>query len=169
MNVSAAKVPSADVASRKQLVVGLLALACVGGGAVVLSRPLGKWMLQSEGYVIVPRKSVEQVKIDGPGDAADVSFVLDNVTSRPVVVLGAETSCDCTSLQGLPVVIPAHGESSLRFHLTTTPAEAGRRINRNIKLLLDTPSPIVALAIDAEIGDAGTQAAGSPARAAQEH
>ncbi len=149
--------------------VWLLALVCVGGGAVALSRPLGQWMRQSEGFVIVARNAVEHVKIDHPGDAAVVEFVLDNVTNRPVVVLAAETSCDCTTLQGLPITIPAHGESSLRFRLTTTPIESGRRINSNIKLLLDTPSPIVALEIAAEIGSSGAQDAGSPDRAAQGH
>ena len=126
-------------------------------------------MRQAEGFVIVPRNRVESVQVDRPGDPADVSFVLDNVTNRPVVVLGAETSCDCTTLQGLPITIPAQGESSLRFRLTTTPAEAGRRINTNIKLLLDTPSPVVRLEIAAAIGSAGTSESGSPARTAQAH
>ncbi len=126
-------------------------------------------MRRSEGFVIVARKSVESVKIDRPGDAATVSFTLDNVTNRPVAVLGAETSCDCTTLQGLPITIPAHGEASLKFRLTSSAVETGRRINTNIKLLLDTPSPVMALEIAAEIGSASTQNAGSGDRAAQEH
>ena len=81
-------------------------------------------MRQAEGFVIIPRNRVNSVQVDRPGDFADVSFVLDNVTNRPVVVLGAETSCDCTTLQGLPITIPARGESSLRFRLTTTPARS---------------------------------------------
>jgi len=109
------------------------------------------------------------VKIDRPGDASTVSFTLDNVTSRPVSILGAETSCDCTTLQGLPITIPAHGETSLKFRLTSSAAEAGRRFNSNIKLLLDTPSPVVALEIAAEIRSAVAPEVGSGARAAQEH
>lgn len=162
-------VASHRIASLKKLAIGLLALTCVWGGSVALSRPLGRWMRQSEGYVIVPRTTVEHVKIDRPGDGAEVEFVLDNVTGRPVTVLGAETSCDCTSLQGLPITIPAGGDTPLKFRLTTTPAQAGRRINTSIKLLLDTPSPVVALEIAAETGRSGTQDGGPPARAAQEH
>ena len=67
-----------------------------------------------------------------------------------------------TALQGLPITIPAHGESPLRFRLTTTPDESGRLLNTNIKLLLDTPSPVVTLMIVAEIGSAGGQNLGSP-------
>ena len=160
-----------NVASRplNNLLIGLLTFAVVGGGSVALSRPLGRWMRQAEGYVIVPRTAVEQVKVDRPGDAAVAEFVLDNVTSLPVTVLGAETSCDCTTLQGLPITIPARGKTSLQFRMTTTPAESGRRVNTNIKLLLDTPSPIVALEIAAEIGSDVAPVHNSGPRITQEH
>ena len=168
-HVTSRHVTSRHVTSFKSLAIGLLALVAIGGGAVALSQPLSGWLRQAEGFVIVPRNPIVPVQIDRPGDPADVSFVLDNVTSRPVVVLGAETSCDCTTLQGLPITIPAHGEATLRFRLTTTPAEAGRRINTSIKLLLDTPSPVIRLEIAAAIGSAGTSDSGSPARTAQAH
>ncbi len=147
----------------------VIGLVCVGGGAMALSGPVRHYMRRSEGYVIVARKSVEHVTIDRPGETATVSFTLDNVTNRPVTILAAETSCDCTTLQGLPITIPARGETALRFRLTSKPAEAGRRINTNIKLLLDTPSPVVALEIAATIGEAGRPGVGSPDSAAQNH
>lgn len=82
---------------------------------------------------------------------APVSFLVKNLTSQTVTVLGAETSCGCVTVSDLPVKIGPGAECELTFMVVAPEQAVGKAFQQAIRLFLDVPGPSVILQLEAEV------------------
>jgi hypothetical protein len=74
----------------------------------------------------------------GVGQKIQVEFHLQNVSDRPIQLLGCRTSCDCVTTTEIPTAIEPHGDKLLRFNMT--PEQAKRDYVTRIKVFTDVPT-----------------------------
>jgi hypothetical protein len=85
------------------------------------------------------------------GETVAVEFTLKNITSRRVRVLGAKTSCDCTTLaQTFPMDFPPRSSQKIRVKVKV-PALAAGQLIEEMEPLVDGPGKVPTLVVDAEI------------------
>lgn len=77
-----------------------------------------------------------------------VYFDVLNLRSKPVTVVGAQSTCGCAQLQRLPLTIDSRQTSKLELLVRPTPTQAGKDFRQRILLLLDVPSSPLILEID---------------------
>jgi hypothetical protein len=112
--------------------IGLAALVAF---ALFQYGSLGAALAHLRGDPLVPdsySKSVGDIR-----EGVNVSFRLTNTTRKPIELLGANTSCTCTVVSGLPVTIPAGGAYLLG--VTVNPKEDVKPADARIRIFTDLP------------------------------
>jgi len=79
------------------------------------------------------------------GSVAEGTFVLRNLTSAPVTVVGGNPSCSCMVLSDMPIKIDAMSSASLSVQFAPTKSRVDRRSSGRVLLHLDVDSPAVVL------------------------
>ncbi len=64
-------------------------------------------------------------------------FTLRNITSEPVVVLGAQTCCGCRLRSSMPHTINPNGSSEIEFTVKIGASQSIRAFTRRFLLLID--------------------------------
>jgi hypothetical protein len=85
------------------------------------------------------------------GEELAGTFTARNLSSKPIMIMGASTTCDCVATEGLPVSIRARGSRVLRprLHLEGKPPQ---HIVQEITYLTSSPrEPAIRVRIKAEI------------------
>lgn len=80
-------------------------------------------------------------KLD-PGATYSTSFRLQNLTAKPVTLLGADTGCSCLSVKELPLVIPPYSRHELTVAIRPDASDAGTTVLRTFDLLSDCREPL---------------------------
>jgi len=102
-------------------------------------------------YVSNPTVYLDRVE---PGVEQLVEFRIVNHMQRSFRVIGCTTSCSCTTLETLPVSIPASGDRVIKLRYIPKSGSVDRV---SIRLFTDNPStPEIPLRIDAEPLHSGT-------------
>ncbi len=81
------------------------------------------------------------------GEAKEIQIQVVNISSSPITLTGAYTSCSCIAVSALPVTVDARG--SFRLQMTVHSAESPGRFRRNAVLYSDskaTPQVSIELA-----------------------
>jgi hypothetical protein len=76
---------------------------------------------------------------DQPIDTkTEVSFVLTNLTSRPIKIVGSSTTCSCTIAENLPMTIVPHGSASVNVAVSIG-QELGA-VRQDVEFYTDCPN-----------------------------
>jgi Protein of unknown function (DUF1573) len=141
---------------RRSLLWTLLScsIAALGGSAlwiygVAQYGSLSAGLLALQGYALAPTPRVQV--ISSVSGRTEVPFKLQNLTSAPVTIVGAKSSCGCTALHDLPITIPAREEAELTVFVSPSASDVGKSIQTQVLLYLDVASPPVILQFHGEL------------------
>ncbi len=88
-----------------------------------------------------------------PGEDRDADFVVRNISSKPIQILGAQTLCGCVSTAKLPVTVPPGQTNSLRVNLHLERSATGM-VEQNITYHTDEPTaPSLAVVVTGRLID----------------
>ena len=80
-----------------------------------------------------------------------VDFLLTNVTSDPVEVLGIRTGCSCTASKSVPCVIPGHSVQIVHLTVNMRNQTPGELFELWPELYLDRPARKVGMSIQINV------------------
>jgi Protein of unknown function (DUF1573) len=118
------------------LMIGAFFLAVVASYSFLAFGSIGHAIAYLRGERLHPITPIVTLGNVQPGHTYEVEFPFVNLTGHPITVVGATSSCGCTSVQKLPVTVPASGRCSLTFKITP---KAGRFEPVNVELYTDVP------------------------------
>lgn len=128
-------------------VLASLSAAVVGVSLLV---PIQGWVARAEGYVITVDKPVRRVTIPAGSDHKMV-FRVSNVTSSPVTIVGVESLCGCTSVEPIPMRIPASSAAELAVSFNMEGRDGGTTYHWDPRVFTDRSGPEVRLIVDLEL------------------
>ncbi len=108
-------------------------------------------MLAFRGYALAVNPANLSLGTLTPGVDVPVLFTVQNLKSVPVTVVGARSSCRCTSVTGLPMVIPPGGFADLGASIAPRLTDAGKNLSGQVHLYVDVPSPPILFSVFAEV------------------
>lgn len=121
----------------------LLAIACVTRfGSLAAARAYLR------GHVVIAESPVKDVGELSAGDRKPVAFLLKNLTSQPVTVTGAQTSCGCLVTNDLPLTFAPLQEHELTLYITAKTPNSTGPFSHTVQLFLDVPSPTLVLRVE---------------------
>ena len=126
------------------LVLGVVTI-WIGNGSISAG------LARVQGYALVVDSFSKSIGEIPPGTKSEATFLLTNVSSTPVTILGAQTSCRCTTLSDLPLTVPPGERTELRIGVTPSPSDAGTTIRTTSLLYLDVASKRLLLHVDARV------------------
>lgn len=85
------------------------------------------------------------------GDTIIAKFVLENVGSANIKVLGAKTGCGCVVAQGLPVDIAPGARHTIDFNVLVGAADDSGNFVRPVKVFTTAGVGIVPLSVDVAV------------------
>jgi hypothetical protein len=142
-------------ASKRHVAVLLIVLICGSGILVALPAiwacatygSIGCFLAKQRGDVVFVGPSHELHCSAKFPECARRTFRLTNLTNRSITVVGANVSCGCLHVEGLPMALDPLVESSVVATITPTPRDRGTRVRQSATLLLniDGPRPTLAL------------------------
>ena len=92
-------------------------------------------------YVDEPHKVIQPVTA---GELGTITFVLQNLKSRPITIHGINASCNCVMAESLPLKIEARDKHSFNFKARNHENQAGSTTVESATLLYDPPGvPVV--------------------------
>ena len=77
----------------------------IAGTLAWQNRPAEANLLGTLGRHLAPDTSTNSLGDVAPDATATVAFTLRNLTGHPIRIQGAQTSCSCTVVEGIPCVI----------------------------------------------------------------
>jgi hypothetical protein len=80
-------------------------------------------------------------------------FVLKNVTSQPIKVLGIKGGCACTVTEGLPVNLAAGESGKIQLSLRVGRFESSNTITRSAEVFTNRDGMVPPLVIQVHEGD----------------
>ena len=85
------------------------------------------------------------------GDAVNASFTVTNTGTRPIKLLGVESSCGCNAADGLPTLLApgAAGQVNLRVKLAAPTSDG--RFSSSTSLLADCDGYVPPLVVDVNV------------------
>lgn len=83
----------------------------------------------SNGYPVEYASSIETGVLK-PGEKAVASIHIQNKSSQTVSISGAEVSCFCTTIHGLPLTLKPGEERTLRITVDTSGMKRGENLQR---------------------------------------
>lgn len=133
-------------------IVATVSALLVCGSAVFLNVRFGSlaagWAYL-QGYAVWAEPVQGDIGAIQPGIEAKQTFRLQNLTSRPVTVIGSRVCSGCSVNRELPLTIPPHGERKLPVTILTHSDESP--FEREIELFLDVPATKPVLAVRARV------------------
>jgi hypothetical protein len=131
-------------------------IAALGAGALAA---YGTWeygspaaaLLALRGHAVAVKPARMSLGKLTPGVDVPLLFTVQNLKSVPVTVVGARSSCQCTSVTGLPIVIPVGRSADLSASIVPRLADAGKNLAGQVQLYLDVPSPPILFSVFAEV------------------
>jgi hypothetical protein len=128
------------------VVVCLLVIFCVW--SFVMYGSLNSGVAVMNGFLVFADETVLDFGDIPAGETRTAKFRLRNVSSKPVVVLGAWVDCSCLTKGALPLTMPPNSTTDfeLSLHTDSSMVDAGR-ISRNIFLYLNVDQPVVELSV----------------------
>ena len=141
------------------LLVALLIFLCFCGWSIWRFGNLTNGILYIDGTALIAEEPVLDLGEVPLGSVAEGTFVLRNLTSAPVTVLGGKPSCSCMLLSDMPIRIDAMSSASLSVQFAPTKSQVGRRNSGRVLLYMDVDSPPVVLTATWK-AVSGAQAAG---------
>jgi hypothetical protein len=125
------------------LLVAVLAIAILGGlasAALIRYGSLTIAIQRLKGEILVVDRPVVAMSGVRPGSRVDLRYSITNVADHPVRLLGASTSCSCTMVENLPIVLAPSETRTLSATVSTS--EDDRGLDGSIHLYMDdTLSP----------------------------
>lgn len=107
-------------------------------------------MARAEGHVLIVDEPGRQVVATAGGRAA-LNFRVTNVASRSVTIDGVESLCGCTSIEPLPVTIPALESVVLTVSFNLDSRPAGSTYTWNPRIFVNCPSPEIRLNVELQL------------------
>ncbi len=98
-----------------------------------------------DGAVLIPEEPRLDLGEVPAGTVAEGTFVLRNLTSDPVTVIGGNPSCSCMVLSDMPINIDPMSSASLSVQFAPARIQVGRRSSGRVLLYLNADSPPVVL------------------------
>ncbi len=110
-------------------------------------------ILYLKGMKIVAEPTVFHVAAGRAGEVRNASFQVRNLTSKPITVLGARTSCSCVATESLPILIPPGSEKTFGATLRLDGA-SNERIDQSVQYVTDlTDQPLVNVRITGSVSE----------------
>lgn len=98
-------------------------------------------------FVDAPIKTIGALT---PGEAKSVTFEVANLSGVPIIVLGAKSSCTCTTAEKLPLSIPAGARRP--FQVAVRAGKQTGPLDASLRLFTDHPSkPLLILKVAGRI------------------
>ena len=132
------------------LVLIAVCLVCVFGWGVYRFGSIGMTRAYLSGFVIAAETPVIDLGEVRSGQEVTVEFRLQNLSARPVTILGANSDCGCLVLD-LPKTVNGSEVTSLRVGFAPTSRQEGTQISHTAALTLDTDAPPVLLRTVAQV------------------
>lgn len=90
-----------------------------------------------------------------PGSEVEAVFVVKNLTTNPVSIVGAKPDCACVVGSDLPLTIDALSSARLPVRFTVERGELHKELIRHVLLHLNVDAPPVVLTLTARLGEGG--------------
>ena len=103
------------------------------------------------GVKIIPVVSRVDIGEAEPGAEVGAIFRLKNLTNREIKILGAESSCNCSVIDSLPVSIPPRTEIELPTKFSILMQEENSTIEKQVHLFFDIDHTPVYLNVIAKV------------------
>jgi hypothetical protein len=103
------------------------------------------------GVKIIPTVSLVDIGEVEPGTEVEAIFCLKNLTNREILILGAESQCNCSVIDSLPVSIPSRTEIELPTKFSILLQEVNLTIEKQIHLFFDIDHIPVYLKVVAKV------------------
>lgn len=120
------------------VVVGIVGAAALYGRFAFGS--VGAALAAAQGYVLYCEESTVWVGAQAPGEKVMAEFTLNNLTNRPVRIVGARTTCGCLRVEDLPRVVPIGESTVLRVAVVPSAGAVGEPFQEGFRLYVDVPS-----------------------------
>ena len=104
--------------------------ACLIWAVLSFGDPRYAWLYAGGARYVVEGAPIE-VSPGASGEHRDAAFLVRNLSIRPIVILGVDSSCGCAeSTEKVPIAIPAGGVRELRLtlHLEKSGSESIRQV-----------------------------------------
>lgn len=100
-------------------------------------------------FVDSPHRNVGEVS---PGETREIRFHLKSLVSRPITIIGVETSCGCAvPADQLPMELAGGEEKELTLMLVTSRAMAGSSFFYTAGVFLDDPGSSLTVSFDGTV------------------
>ena len=133
-----------------------VSLVCILGftWAITEFGSLSQAWLYASGVRLLVKEPTVRLAEGKPGDDRQAEFVVYNLSSHPIQILGANISCGCVSADDkLPATVPARGIKALRLalHLEQTPSNM---VDQTVTYHTDEPTaPNLAVKVSCRVND----------------
>lgn len=136
----------------RRILLGCLApagvLVALGLLAYLPESPVNDLLRRYEGYSLFAVNSRQTVRASKPGDIANATFRLRNVSDATVTVYGMQSGCGCIRSESIPWRVEAGGSKDFQFDIHSQGHPAGTTAIYEVRLFIDAPSPPVVLTIE---------------------
>jgi len=107
---------------------------------------IGKALARLRGQVLAVERASEEIPSVPPKVYLTGFWEVENLTGRPVTIVGSRSACGCVVAEDLPMSLGPRARRTIRISAIVTPPKEGDEFAQPIQLCLDTPSaPIVAV------------------------
>lgn len=137
------------------LFVALAALLGLGLWSTVTLGGIVEGVALLGGRGLYLRQAIIEVGSVTAGEVLYVEFSVQNLTSKPLTVLGARTDCSCAVVSGLPMTLAPRSRGTMQVELTPSPRDLGMEFERRIELYSDYSGESVWLTIRGHVMAAG--------------
>lgn len=149
-----------NVPGRNALFLAIM-LICCSGLLVALS---GIWIYSIHGSVhrFLAKQRGELIAVCPSSELevttrftqrADRTFRVVNLAEVPINIVGANVTCGCLEIEGLPISLEPFAEGELTARITPTASGVGTPIRQSATLLLDVDGPRPRLTLTARFAD----------------
>jgi len=133
------------------LAVVFFALLCYSGWSLWRFGSFVDGIAFLNGYVLVAEQKTLDLGEVRVGSEAEGNFVLKNLTSEPITLVGARPECSCMIASDLPARIEPHSTMDFSVRFTPNRREASQTVTHRILLYLDVDSPAVVITFSADV------------------
>jgi hypothetical protein len=120
-------------------------------GLVLAYGSLGAGISKLQGYALAidsPARSLGSITAD---TETHVSFDVQNLESDSVTILGAKTTCRCTTVSDLRLMLAPGEHAQLTIAVKPRSGDVGKGIKSSVLLYLDKPSRRLVLTVQAGV------------------